>query len=45
MEKEADYLPALKGNRDSFVEQVEDSFRFLPVNTFAEELDSGQGRV
>jgi hypothetical protein len=27
------------------VEQVEDSFRFLPVNAFDEELDCGHGRA
>jgi predicted transposase YbfD/YdcC len=45
MEKEADYLLALKGNQGNLVEQVEDSFRFLPVNTFDEESDCGHGRV
>jgi predicted transposase YbfD/YdcC len=45
IEKEADYLLALKGNQGNLVEQVEDSFRFLPVNTFDEELDCGHGRV
>jgi predicted transposase YbfD/YdcC len=45
MEKEADYLLALKDNQGNLVEQVEDSFRFLPVNTFDEELDCGHGRV
>jgi predicted transposase YbfD/YdcC len=38
IEKEADYLLALKDNRGNLVEQVEDSFRFLPVNAFDEEL-------
>jgi predicted transposase YbfD/YdcC len=45
VEKEADYLLALKSNRGNPVEQVEDSFRFLPVNAFAEESDCGHGRV
>jgi predicted transposase YbfD/YdcC len=45
IEKEADYLLALKGNRGSLVEQMEDSFRFLPVNAFDEESDYGHGRV
>jgi predicted transposase YbfD/YdcC len=41
MEKEADYLLALKDNRSNPVEQVEDSFRFLPVNAFDKESDCG----
>jgi predicted transposase YbfD/YdcC len=45
IEKEADYLLALKGNQGNLLEQVEDSFRFLPVRDFNEELDSGHGRV
>jgi predicted transposase YbfD/YdcC len=45
IEKEADYLLALKGSRGNLVEQVEDSFRFLPVNAFDEALDYGHGRV
>jgi hypothetical protein len=45
MEKEADYLLALKDNQGNLVEQVEDSFRFLPVNVFDEESDFGHGRV
>jgi predicted transposase YbfD/YdcC len=44
IEKEADYLLTFKGNRGNLVEQVEDSFRFLPANAFAEELDCGHGR-
>jgi predicted transposase YbfD/YdcC len=42
IEKEADYLLALKGN---LLEQVEDSFRFLPAVSVDEQLDSGHGRV
>jgi predicted transposase YbfD/YdcC len=45
IEKEADYLLSLKGNQGNLVEQVEDSFRFLPVSAFDEELDYGHGRV
>lgn len=45
IEKEADYLLALKGNQGNLLEQVEDSFRFLPVRDSNEELDSGHGRV
>jgi len=45
IEKEADYLLALKGNQGNLLEQVEDSFRFLPVADFDEQVDSGHGRV
>lgn len=43
--KQANYLLALKGNQGNLLEQVEDSFRFLPINAFDEELDAGHGRV
>ena len=36
IEKEADYLLALKGNQGQLLEQVEDSFRFMPVADFDE---------
>jgi predicted transposase YbfD/YdcC len=45
IEKEADCLLAIKGNRGNLVEQAEDSFRFLPVNAFDEESDCGHDRV
>lgn len=45
IEKQANYLLALKGNQGNLLEQVEDSFRFLPINAFDEELDAGYGRV
>lgn len=45
IEKEADYLLALKGNQGNLVEQVEDSFRFLPPCDSQEEIDAGHGRV
>jgi predicted transposase YbfD/YdcC len=45
IEKEADYLLALKGNQGNLLEQVEDSFRFLPVVSVDEQLDAGHGRV
>jgi predicted transposase YbfD/YdcC len=45
IEKEADYLLALKGNQGSLLEQVEDSFRFLSVCDSDEQLDAGHGRV
>jgi predicted transposase YbfD/YdcC len=43
--KEADYLLALKGNQCNLLEQVEDSFRFLPAASVDEQLDAGHGRV
>lgn len=45
IEKEADYLLALKGNQGNLLEQVEDSFRFLPTVSVDEQLDAGHGRV
>jgi Transposase len=45
IDKEADYLLALKGNQGNLLEQVEDSFRFLPVYNFDEQVDAGHGRV
>jgi hypothetical protein len=45
IEKEADYLLALKGNQGNLLEHIEDSFRFLSVRDSNEELDSGHGRV
>ena len=45
IEKQADYLLALKGNQGQLLEQVEDSFRFMPVADFDEQIDAGHGRV
>ena len=45
IDKEANYLLALKGNQGNLLEQVEDSFRFLPVADFDEQVDTGHGRV
>lgn len=45
IDKEADYLLALKGNQGNLQEQVEDSFRFLPVVSVSEETDMGHGRI
>ena len=45
IEKEADYLLALKGNQGNLLEQVEDSFRFLDAVSVDEQLDAGHGRV
>ena len=43
--QEADYILALKGNQGNLLEQAEDSFRFLEVQSVSEEADVGQGRV
>ncbi|GHV38663.1 putative transposase YncI [Bacteroidia bacterium] len=45
IEKEANYLFALKGNQGNLLEEVKDSFRFLPVHSFDEQTDVGHGRV
>jgi predicted transposase YbfD/YdcC len=45
IEKEANYLLALKGNQGSLQEQVEDSFRFLKPSSTDEQVDAGHGRV
>ena len=45
IDKEANYLLALKGNQGNLLEQVEDSFRFLPVTDFNEQIDAGHGRI
>ncbi|MDR2691680.1 MAG: ISAs1 family transposase [Dysgonamonadaceae bacterium] len=44
-EKEAHYIPALKGNRGNLLEQGEDSFRFLRPVSSDEQTDAGDGRV
>jgi predicted transposase YbfD/YdcC len=43
--KESDYLLALKANQGNLLEQVEDSFRFLPVVSLDEQEDVGHGRI
>jgi predicted transposase YbfD/YdcC len=45
IEKEADYILALKGNQGNLLEQAEDSFRFLPPVSSDEQTDAGHGRV
>jgi predicted transposase YbfD/YdcC len=45
IEKEADYILALKGNQGNLLEQVEDSFRFLTPVSSDEQIDAGHGRV
>lgn len=43
--KEADYILALKGNQGELQEQVKESFRFMKCNSISEETDLGHGRV
>jgi predicted transposase YbfD/YdcC len=45
IEKEADYILALKGNQGHLLEQAEDSFRFLHPASLDEQTDTGHGRV
>lgn len=45
VEKEADYLIAVKGNQGNLQEQMEDSFRFLPAASVSEDTDCGHGRI
>ncbi|MDR0348520.1 MAG: ISAs1 family transposase [Tannerella sp.] len=45
VDKEADYIPALKGNRGNLLEQAEESFRFLSSVSSNEQVDAGHGRV
>ena len=45
IEREADYILALKGNQGNLLQQTEDSFRFLQVKSFSEATDTGHGRV
>lgn len=45
IDKEADYLLALKGNQGNLEEEVKDSFRFLPIDSVSEEVDMGHGRI
>jgi predicted transposase YbfD/YdcC len=44
-DREADCIPALKGNQGNLREQTEDSFRFLDVKSVCEETDADHGRV
>jgi predicted transposase YbfD/YdcC len=45
IDKEADYILALKGNQGNLLEQTQDSFRFLETESVSEEIDAGHGRV
>jgi predicted transposase YbfD/YdcC len=45
IDKEANYILALKGNQGNLLEQTEDSFRFLEVKSVNQDIDVGHGRV
>jgi predicted transposase YbfD/YdcC len=45
LDKEADYVLAVKENQLHLLEDVRDSFKMLPPETAVEELDCGHGRV
>ena len=45
VDKEADYILALKGNQGELHEQVQESFRFMNTNSVSEETDWGHGRI
>lgn len=45
IEKQADYVLAVKENQGHLYEEMKDSFRMLPADAVAEEIDCGHGRV
>jgi predicted transposase YbfD/YdcC len=45
IEKQADYVLAVKENQGHLHEEIQDSFRMLPADAVAEEVDCGHGRV
>jgi len=45
VDKEADYILAVKDNQGHLLEEVKDSFRMLAADAVAEEIDCGHGRV
>jgi len=45
VEKNADFVLAVKDNQGQLAEQVRDSFLLLPSDALAEEIDCGHGRV
>lgn len=44
-DKKADYILAVKENQKHLLEEMKDSFRMLPADAVAEEIDCGHGRV
>jgi len=45
VEREADYILALKGNQGNLLQQTEDSFRFFKSSSVCEDTDIGHGRI
>ncbi len=45
VDKQADYILALKGNQGELHEDVKESFRFMKSNSMSEETDLGHGRI
>jgi predicted transposase YbfD/YdcC len=45
VDQKADYILAVKENQGQLLEEIQDSFRMLAVDTVAEEVDGGHGRV
>ena len=43
--KQADYILAVKENQGHLLEEIKDSFRMLPTDAVAEEIDCERGRV
>lgn len=43
--KRADYILAVKENQGHLLEDIRDSFRMLPAEAVAEQIDCGHGRV
>ena len=45
IEKQADYVLAVKGNQGSLQEQIHDSFRFLKPSTIDKQIAADHGRI
>jgi predicted transposase YbfD/YdcC len=45
VEKQADYILAVKDNQGSLLDGIKDSFQMLAVDAVEEEIDCGHGRV
>ena len=45
VDKEADYILAVKGNQKELHQQVQESFRFIHPDSVAQEIDLGHGRI
>lgn len=45
VDKQADYILAVKENQLHLLEDIRDSFKMLPCNALVEQIDCGHGRV